>query len=495
MTDASPRVPHLPLLRLGAPYESLDTHEVRDHATGTVLALVSQANAGLIRRDLARLPAARAALRAFGAARRLAACARAAELFRDATLPLDANGPGQSPDDYVRALSATSGLPHTLCRRNALKLHDALAGMEEILRGLTRGLDLALLDSGSGRLGATPLSFFPVTDALGVVLPSNSPGVNSLWLPALALGIPVLLKPGREEPWTPWRLAQALLAAGFPPEAIGLYPAGHDGAEALLGGCGRALLFGDEKTTARYAANPAIEIHGPGRSKVLIGADEIGRWPEYLDLLTASVAENGGRSCVNASAIVVPAHADEIADALARRLAALRPLPADHPQAELAACADPRVADAIEAAIEAGLRTPGAADITARYRPGPRRVTAHGGAWLLPTVLRCDTLAHPLANVEYPFPFCSVVELPAARMLAEIGPSLVVTAITRDPGCRDALLRAPGIQRLNLGPVPTPRVRWDQPHEGNLFEFLFRRRALAAAPGWEGGGVSGSARD
>jgi len=37
--------------------------------------------------------------------------------------------------------------------------------------------------------------------------------------------------------------------------------------------------------------------------------------------------------------------------------------------------------------------------------------------------------------------------------------------------------------------VPTGRVEWDQPHEGNLFEHLYRRRALggpalelAAAP-------------
>ncbi len=30
----------------------------------------------------------------------------------------------------------------------------------------------------------------------------------------------------------------------------------------------------------------------------------------------------------------------------------------------------------------------------------------------------------------------------------------------------------PEIERLNLGPVSTMKVSWDQPHEGNLFEFL-----------------------
>jgi hypothetical protein len=34
------------------------------------------------------------------------------------------------------------------------------------------------------------------------------------------------------------------------------------------------------------------------------------------------------------------------------------------------------------------------------------------------------------------------------------------------------------IERLNLGAYSTMRVQWEQPHEGNLFEFLYRRRAL-----------------
>jgi acyl-CoA reductase-like NAD-dependent aldehyde dehydrogenase len=36
--------------------------------------------------------------------------------------------------------------------------------------------------------------------------------------------IPVVLKPGREDPLTPFRLMQAMIAAGFPREAFGFYP-------------------------------------------------------------------------------------------------------------------------------------------------------------------------------------------------------------------------------------------------------------------------------
>ena len=45
-------MPHLPILRLGRTYESLDVSTVVHHATGDELANVSQANGGLIRHDL-----------------------------------------------------------------------------------------------------------------------------------------------------------------------------------------------------------------------------------------------------------------------------------------------------------------------------------------------------------------------------------------------------------------------------------------------------------
>jgi hypothetical protein len=98
--------------------------------------------------------------------------------------------------------------------------------------------------------------------------------------------------------------------------------------------------------------------------------------------------------------------------------------------------------------------------------------------FLRPTVVRCDAFAHPLANREFLFPYASVVQVPPAEMLKHIGPSLVVTAITRDLAFRERLLDSPLIERLNLGPVSTLQVSWDQPHEGNLFEFLYRRRAI-----------------
>ncbi len=477
----SSALPHLPALRRGKPYASLEQANVNDCRTGQPLARLSQVNAGVIRKDLARIDEAAAALKALSCARLLEICEEAARRFLQETLPLGDQGHTQSPDQYVETLSATSGLPFVLVRRNSQKLAQALANMRSVLHGLTRGLDPAILDRGFGEQAGIRLGFYPAAQCLGLVMPSNSPGVNSLWLPAIPLKIPVVLKPGREEPWTPYRLIQALIAAGCPAEAFGFYPTDHEGATEILRSCGRALVFGDKNTTAPYADNPAIQVHGPGLSKIIVGEDQIERWPEFVDLMVDSIAGNGGRSCINASAVVVPKHAAQIAEALAQKLGPLTPLPARDENATLAAFANPAMAEGINAAIEEGLRTPGARDVTARVRNGPRRVASDGAVYLRPTIILCDSFAHPLANREFLFPYASVVQVPQAEMLKQIGPSLVVTALTQDAALRASLLASPLIDRLNLGPISTMHLSWDQPHEGNLFEFLYRRRAIGLA--------------
>ena len=40
------------------------------------------------------------------------------------------------------------------------------------------------------------------------------------------------------------------------------------------------------------------------------------------------------------------------------------------------------------------------------------------------------------------------------------------------------LIDAPHIDRLNIGAIPTIKLDWLQPHEGNIVEFLFRPRAF-----------------
>lgn len=475
-------VPHIPVLRLGRGYESLDKFEVKDHRTGELKAMVSSVNAGIIRKDLGKVASARAALKKFTCAQLIELSAKAGEHFLNGTLPWGDKGHTQSAQQYIETLSATSGLPHVMVRRNMGKIHHALTNMKTVLNGLTRGLDLSIIDAGFGEQFGTRLTFCPTTQALGLVMPSNSPAVNSLWLPAIALKTPVIIKPGKEEPWTPYRLIQAFIAAGVPAEAFGFYPTDHEGAGEILKSCGRALIFGDKNTMAQYANNPAIQLHGPGWSKVIIGEDCIENWRDYLDVIVGAISDNGGRSCINASAVVVPKYAAEIADALAQKLGPVQPSKSDDPNARLSGFANVKMADFIDAQIDDGLKTPGATDVTAKYRNGTRKVTFDGGVYLRPTIVLCDSFQHPLANKEFLCPYASVVQVPQAEMLKQMGYSLAVAAITKDPAFTEQLLNWPEIERLNLGPISTMHVSWDQPHEGNMFEFLWKRRSIER--GW-----------
>jgi hypothetical protein len=50
--------------------------------------------------------------------------------------------------------------------------------------------------------------------------------------------------------------------------------------------------------------------------------------------------------------------------------------------------------------------------------------------------------------------------------------------LTKDKNFARAMMNSPHIDRLNVGVVPTWQLSWDQPHEGNLFEHLYRQRAF-----------------
>jgi hypothetical protein len=470
----------------------------------------------------------------------------AGEQFMNGSLPIGDRS--QSFDDYIRDLSATTGMPISYCRNNAKKIHRIFDEIERVVAGLTRGFPLEILDQGYGEHDGRMLSFQRQANVLGAVLPSNSPGVHALWIPAIALKCPVVLKPGREEPWSPWRIIQAFVAAGIPREAFGFYPTDHGGAAELLRNAGRSMLFGGAETTRPYADDPRVELHGPGYSKIILGDDTADDWDKYLDVMVESIAANGGRSCINCSGVWTPKHGRAIAEALAKRLATVRALPAEDPAAEIAAFANPRMAEMMSQSIDAQM-TGGAVELTEQIRGTPRLVkvahesaSAGGGpvegavgapasppvqkgglhgspplgrgglhvspplgkggqggggpreiAYLLPTIIwiepttgdarlgEAPSWQHPLANKEYLFPFASVVECPTQDIPSAIGPTLVASAITGDTKLIAALMAAPNVDRLNIGPIPTMHLSWDQPHEGNLFEHLYRQRAFQLA--------------
>ncbi len=466
---------NIPILRWGKPYDSLEKDNVLHFLTGEPIASVSQANGGLLQRDMRHAVNARRALRDIPIADLIEKVKKAGELYLNAALAV---GDGQqSPDDFAHCQSASTGLPVHMCKSNMAKNFFVLSHMDQMLDALTRGLPLEILSRGYGTENrGVIVSYQAQTSAVGLVLPSNSPGVHTLWLPVIPMQIGLVLKPGPQEPWTPYRMAAAFTAAGIPAEAMSIYPGGGEVGAAVLASCDRSMIFGGTATVERYKGDPRVQAHGPGFSKILLGDDVVDRWPEFIDLMVESVYINSGRGCINCSGIWASRHTKEIAQALAERLGPIEVKPPDDPDCGLAAFTIPGAASGVWKAIEADLKESGVDHVTAKY--GPRLVEHERCGYLRPTVVHCKSPAQAIAKKEYMFPFTTVVECPQDKMLESIGPTLVCTAITGNPSLQQSLVDATHIDRLNLGPIPTTKLDWLQPHEGNIVDFLFRARAL-----------------
>lgn len=468
----------LPALRWGKPYESLEHHDVVHFDTGEPIAKISMVGGGIVGRDLRKAQTARDALRQLSSDELINRCKRASELFSSAELPM--GDTRQSVDDFVHAQCASTGLPEHMCRSNMGKNAFVLSHIDEVLDALTRGLDLDILARGYGEEGrGVTVSYQATTPVLGAVLPNNSPGVHTLWLPAVPLRIGLALKPGTQEPWTPYRMIAAFIEAGIPAEAFSLYPGGHDAGGAILAKCPRSMVFGSAQTLAQYAGNPRVQPHGPGFSKILIGDDVVDQWEDYLDLMVESVASNSGRSCINASGIWASRHTREIAQAIAERIGPTEVLPPTDDNAQLAAFTVKQMATGTWAMVQEDLKEAGVEDMTAQY--GDRLVEKERCAYLRPMVVHADSPDRGVASKEYMFPFVSVVQCPQDQMLQRVGPTLICTVLTGNERFATAALDTIEIDRLNVGPIPTNRINWLQPHEGNIIDFLYRSRAYQFA--------------
>src|SRR5215472_2451263 len=154
---------NLPILRWGRPYTSLEQDTVMHFVTGEPLAQVSQANTGLIGRDMREAGRARQILTEIPIPELIGMMKKAADLYLNDTLPM---GDGeQSSGDFTRQQSASTGLPEHMCKANMKKNHFVLSNMGRILEALTRGLDLKILTRGFG----------VVSDGLTVSYQAQSP--------------------------------------------------------------------------------------------------------------------------------------------------------------------------------------------------------------------------------------------------------------------------------------------------------------------------------
>jgi acyl-CoA reductase-like NAD-dependent aldehyde dehydrogenase len=394
---------------------------------------------------------------------RLAALARAGE--DHATGIVD----GMSAADHQFIVSRTSGMPISVVRSAA----DAIASSAaQAYRSTQNARPVGAVNDWRDPLTRTGQAVWTRRgDVFAVHAPGNHPGVHSLWLEALALGYRVAVRPSRRDPFTPHRLISALRAAGFGDDQVVLLPTGYDTADAILRGADLAMAYGGDDVMRKYAAQSKMLPQGPGRSKILLTADV--DWREHLDVIVASISDEGGRGCVNTTAVFVEGDTTAVAQAVAERLAAVPSLP---PEDEHAVLPVLPVADAQQ--IERYLLAEAAGTVPWLGGDGVVDELGDGSAVLRPAVHQLDRPDADQAGVELSFPCVWVAPWTPEAGLEPFKETLVLTAITGDTRLVDALVAEPSISNVYVGDHPTYWIEPGIPHDGYLADFLMRTKAV-----------------
>ena len=308
-------------------------------------------------------------------------------------------------------------------------------------------------------------------DVFAVHAPGNHPGVHALWLEALALGYRVAVRPSRRDPFTPHRLISALREAGLGDDHVVLLPTGHEGAQDMLRAADLAMAYGGDEVMQAVAAYPRTLPQGPGRSKILITGEV--DWREHLDVIVESIASQGGRACVNATAVLVEGDAAPLARAVAEQLAAFPSLPPEHPGSVLPVLP---VDDARSVERYLAARAQG----TVPWLGGGGVVDelGDGSAALRPAVHELDRPDAEQAGIELPFPCVWIAPWTRDAGLAPFEDTLVLTAMTGDAGLVGALVGEPTISNVYVGDHPTDWIEPGIPHDGYLADFLMRTKAV-----------------
>jgi acyl-CoA reductase-like NAD-dependent aldehyde dehydrogenase len=396
-------------------------------------------------------------------AQREAALAKTAEIFANSVIA------GLTFDRYVSLASRVSGLPIAVTRAGTRSVADALTTAFDAVRpaqptGAAFDWREARTRTGSAvwaRRGAV----------FTVHASGNTPGIHGLWLQALALGYRVAIRPSRREPFTGHRLIQALRQAGFRNEDVVYLPTDYAGADEIIRAADLAMVYGGQDVVDKYAHDPTVFPNGPGRSKILITAEQ--DWREFLDVIVDSISDMGGMACVNTTAVLYEGDPAPLARAIAERLATITPLPNSDEQAILPTQPiDKAQALATYLRAKAAGTTPvlGADQVVADL--------GDGYAALRPAVHLLATPDVEKLNIELAFPCVWVSPWSRSDGLQPLRHSLVLNAITTDEDLIDDLVNEPTVTNVYSGHHRTYEMTPEIPHDGYLADFLMRNKGF-----------------
>jgi phenylacetaldehyde dehydrogenase len=178
--------------------------------------------------------------------------------------------------------------------------------------------------------GGWDVTFHEPLGVVGVIAPWNFPMPIAAWgsFPALAAGNAVLLKPAETTPLTALRLAELGLAAGLPEHLFQVLPGhGRITGRALVDhpGVAKIVFTGSTRTgrevmerCARHIKPVTLELGGKSPNVVFADADLQAAVDPF------SFLDNAGQDCCARTRILVQESVyDEVADLLARQLAAV----------------------------------------------------------------------------------------------------------------------------------------------------------------------------
>jgi acyl-CoA reductase-like NAD-dependent aldehyde dehydrogenase len=439
-------------------YRTRNREVIRD-ATGMPVAELSI----VPRLYVARTIGAQRKARPLPAAQRDAALGEAADVFITSVIA------GLDFDSYVELASRTSGLPIAVTRAVAHGVANSTRTARDAVRpAQPRGVAVDWRDDRTRTGGSV---WTRRGDVFAVHASGNTPGVHGVWPQALALGYRVAIRPSRREPFTGHRLVLALRDAGFRPEDAVYLPTDYAGADEIVRAADLSMIYGGQDVVDKYATDATVLVNGPGRTKILITAEQ--DWRDYLDVIVDSISSQGGMACVNATAVLYEGDPAPLAQAIAERLSTITPLPNSDDRAILPTQPiDKARALASYLAVRAAGTTPvlGADQVVADL--------GQGYAALRPAV---HLLAEPdvdKLNVELAFPCVWVSPWSRGDGIDPLRHSLVLNAITADEDLIDDLISEPTISNVYNGHHPTYRAAPDIPHDGFLADFLMRTKGF-----------------
>jgi aldehyde dehydrogenase (NAD+) len=282
---------------------------------------------------------------------------------------------------------------------------------------------------------------------VGMITPWNFPVAIPSWkcFPALLAGNGMVLKPSEHAPACAEAFVGALREAGVPEGLVHVVHGHADPARAVVTHPGvRAVSFTGSVPTGRIVAAEAMATGPRLVSLELGGKNAMVVLPDADLALAADGALFGafgtaGQRCTSTSRLIVHREvANELADTVAERAAALRLGDPTDPATDVGPVIDAGAAQRIDGMVQGAIGE-GAEPLT-----GGRVVEVdgcEGGAFYAPTVLRGVTRGHTIAREEVFGPVLSVIEidsldeaidvvneseygLSAAIYTASIGPAL-----------------------------------------------------------------------